>query len=151
MIATFPAHYVWWILALLLIAAEVLAPGYFMLWVGIAAAATGAALWLLPSLGVLPQALLFSALAFLSCGLYWRLLRPRFAREDADAGTLNRRGEAMIGRRVVLGEAIVNGRGRALVGDGMWLAEGPDLPSGTEVEVTAVDGTTLKVRAVAER
>ena len=151
MIATFPAHYVWWILALLLIAAEVLAPGYFMLWVGIAAAAMGAVLWLLPSLGVLPQALLFAALAFLSCGLYWTLLRPRFAREDAVAGTLNRRGEAMIGRRVVLADAIVNGRGRARVGDGLWLAEGPDLPSGTEVEVTAVDGTTLKVRAVAER
>ena len=151
MIATFPAHYVWWILALLLIAAEVLAPGYFMLWVGIAAAAMGAVLWLLPSLGVLPQALLFAALAFLSCGLYWTLLRPRFAREDAVAGTLNRRGEAMIGRRVVLADAIVNGRGRARVGDGLWLAEGPDLPIGTEVEVTAVDGTTLKVRAVAER
>jgi len=151
MIATFPAHYVWWILALLLIGAEVLAPGYFMLWVGIAAAAMGAVLWLLPSLGVLPQALLFSALAFLSCGLYWKLLRSRFAREDAVAGTLNRRGEAMIGRRVVLADAIVNGHGRARVGDGLWLAEGPDLPTGTEVEVTAVDGTTLKVRAVAER
>ena len=31
-----PAHYLWWILALLLIASEVLLPGYFLLWIGIA-------------------------------------------------------------------------------------------------------------------
>ena len=29
-------HYWWWVLALLLIAGEVLAPGFFLLWIGIA-------------------------------------------------------------------------------------------------------------------
>jgi membrane protein implicated in regulation of membrane protease activity len=33
------------------------------------------------------------------------------------------------------------------VGDGQWLVEGPDLPSGTTVEVIGVEGTALKVRA----
>jgi membrane protein implicated in regulation of membrane protease activity len=42
---------------------------------------------------------------------------------------------------------MVDGRGRVPVGDGWWLAEGPDLPAGSEIEVVAVDGTTLKVRA----
>jgi membrane protein implicated in regulation of membrane protease activity len=54
----------------------------------------------------------------------------------------------MVGRHVVVCEAIVNGRGKVKVGDGAWLAEGADLPVGSEVEVIAVDGTTLSVRAV---
>jgi len=54
----------------------------------------------------------------------------------------------MIGQRYVLIEAIVNGRGKARVGDGQWLVTGPDLPAGAEVEVVGVDGALLKVRAV---
>jgi inner membrane protein len=54
----------------------------------------------------------------------------------------------MIGQRYVLIEAIVNGRGKARVGDGQWLVAGPDLPVGAEVEVISVDGALLKVRAV---
>ncbi len=53
-------HYLWWILALLLIAGEILVPGYFMLWIGLAAAAMGVLLWLVPSLSLLAQALLFA-------------------------------------------------------------------------------------------
>jgi membrane protein implicated in regulation of membrane protease activity len=35
------------------------------------------------------------------------------------------------------------------VGDGEWLVAGPELPLGATVEVVAVDGTTLQVRAAA--
>lgn len=144
----FPAHYLWWVLALLLIAGEVLLPGYFMLWIGIAAAAMGVVLFVVPALGVLAQAVLFALLAFVSCFAYWKWVRPRLAREVApEAAGLNRRGARMIGQRYVLSSAIVNGRGKAYVGDGQWLVEGPDLPAGTEVEVIGVEGTTLKVRA----
>ncbi len=145
----FPAHYLWWVLALLLIAGEVLLPGYFMLWIGIAAAAMGVVLFVVPALGVLAQAVLFALLAFVSCFAYWKWVRPQLAREAApEAAGLNRRGVRMIGQRYVLSERIVNGRGKAHVGDGQWLVEGPDLPVGTEVEVIGVEGTTLKVRAV---
>lgn len=149
MLSQIPAHYVWWILALLLIGGEVLMPGYFLLWIGIAAAAMGLVLLGLPALGVLPQAVIFTVLAFVSCGVYWKWLRPRLERgEPGDAG-LNRRGQRMLGQRYVLAEAIVNGRGKAWVGDGLWLVEGPDLPAGAAVEVLAVEGTTLKVKAAA--
>ena len=142
-------HYLWWILALLLIAGEVLLPGYFLLWIGIAAAAMGVLVWLLPPLGLLLQAVLFALLAFAACVLYARLLRPRLERREPGSERLNRRGEQMIGQRYELVEPIVNGRGKARVGDGQWLVSGPDLPLGTTVEVLAVDGTTLQVRAVA--
>jgi membrane protein implicated in regulation of membrane protease activity len=146
---SFPLHYLWWVLALILIAGEVLLPGYFLLWIGIGAAAMGVITLFMPALGVLPQAIGFVVLAFASCFLYWRLVRPRLERDaTADAALLNRRGARMIGQRYVLETAIVNGRGKARVGDGQWLVEGPDLPSGATVEVVGVEGTTLKVRAV---
>jgi membrane protein implicated in regulation of membrane protease activity len=142
-------HYLWWILALLLIAGEVLLPGYFMLWIGLAAAAMGVALWFVPALGVLPQAVLFALLSFAACVAYARWLRPRLERRAPGDERLNRRGEQMIGQRYELIEPIVNGRGKARVGDGQWLVSGPDLPLGSTVEVVAVEGTTLQVRAAA--
>ncbi|MGN6312207.1 MAG: NfeD family protein [Rhodanobacteraceae bacterium] len=145
----FPLHYVWWVLALVLIAGEVLIPGYFLLWIGIGAAVMGVITLFLPTLGVLPQAIGFVVLAFISCILYWRFVRPRLEREaSADSALLNRRGARMVGQRYVLETPIVNGRGKARVGDGQWLVEGPDLPSGSTVEVIGVEGTALKVRAV---
>jgi membrane protein implicated in regulation of membrane protease activity len=142
-------HYLWWILALLLIAGELLLPGYFLLWIGIAAAAMGVVLWVLPTLGMLAQAIVFGVLAFVACVLYAKFLRPRLERSEPGNERLNRRGEQMIGQRYELIEPIVNGRGKARVGDGQWLVSGPDLPAGTVVEVVAVDGTTLQVRATA--
>jgi inner membrane protein len=142
-------HYLWWILALLLIAGEVLLPGYFMLWIGLAAAAMGMVLWAVPTLGLLAQAVLFALLAFAFCVGYARWLRPRLERSAPGDERLNRRGEQMIGQRYVLVEPIVNGRGKARVGDGQWLVSGPDLPLGSTVEVVAVEGTTLQVRASA--
>lgn len=143
------AHYLWWILALLLIASELLVPGYFMLWIGLAAAAMGVLLWLVPSMGLLAQAIVFGLLAFTSCFVYARWLRPKLERRVIGSEHLNRRAEQMIGQRYELIEAIVNGRGKARVGDGQWLVSGSDMPAGSTVEVIAVDGTTLQVRASA--
>lgn len=143
----FPLHYLWWILALLLIGGEVLLPGYFLLWIGLAAAAVGVVLLLMPPLDLLVQAMLFALLAFAACVLYARVLRPKLERREPGSETLNRRGERMIGQRYELIEPIINGRGKARVGDGQWLVSGPDLPLGSVVEVVAIDGTTLKVRA----
>jgi inner membrane protein len=143
----FSMHYLWWILALVLIAGELLLPGYFLLWIGVAAAAMGVVLWVVPSLSLLVQAVLFALLAGAACLVYARLLRPRIERRAPGSERLNRRAEQMIGQRYDLVEPIVNGRGKARVGDGQWLVSGPDLPAGATVEVLAVDGTTLKVRA----
>lgn len=140
------AHYGWWLLALILIGVELMVPGFFMLWIGVAAAAMGLVLLVLPQLSFLTQAVVFALLAIVSCYLYWRFIR-RALTEPSDQPRLNRRAEQYIGRRFVLETAIVNGQGKARVGDSLWLAEGPDLPVGSAIEVTGVDGSTLKVRA----
>jgi hypothetical protein len=142
-------HFLWWILALLLIAGELLVPGYFLLWIGLAAAAMGVLLWFVPGMGLLAQAIVFGLLAFAACLAYARWVRPKLERRTPGSERLNRRAEQMIGQRYELIEAIVNGRGKARVGDGQWLVNGPDLPVGSTVEVIAVDSGTLQVRATA--
>lgn len=139
-------HYGWWIFAVVLILAELMLPGYFMLWVGIAAAVVGALLLIVPDLSFLAQSVAFVLLSVVSCYSYWRFVRPVTA-GPSDQPLLNRRAEQFIGKRYVLDSAIVNGNGKVRVGDSPWLASGPDLPAGATVEVIAVDGTTLKVRA----
>ena len=42
-------------------------------------------------------------------------------------------------------QAIQNGRGKVRVGDTVWQAEGPDVPAGASVKVTAAKGTVLVV------
>ena len=59
---------------------------------------------------------------------------------------LNKRGAQLIGRVFPLDQAIVNGRGRLKIADGaLWIATGPDLPTGLRVKIVAVDGTLLRV------
>jgi membrane protein implicated in regulation of membrane protease activity len=149
MFSTLAIHHLWWLLALLLIALEVALPGYFLLWIGIGAGATGLMVWLMPDVSLLMQAIAFAVLAFLACAIYAYALRPRLKHGDRGSERLNRRGEQLVGQRYVLIEPIVNGRGKARVGDGEWLVNGPDLPSGTTIEVFSVEGNTLQVRPAA--
>jgi len=137
----------WWAaIALLLCAAEMIAPGAFLLWLGLAAAAVFAIVWLVPGLSVLAQAVLFVVLGVVAILVYRRWFRGRGRASDKPA--LNRRGLALVGRVVPLQTAIVDGRGRVQIADAFWDVEGPDLPAGTHVRVLAADGMVLKVAAV---
>ena len=138
-------HYGWWLLALLLVGAELMVPGYFMLWIGIAAAAMGVILMFVPTLSFLSEAVLFATLSLVSCLIYWKFIR-RVIDAPSEQPLLNRRAEQHIGRRYVLDTDIVNGQGKARVGDSRWLVEGPDLPAGTTFEVVGAEGSTLKVQ-----
>ncbi len=138
-------HYGWWLAALVLIGAELIAPGYFLLWVGLSAALMGVLTLLLPDLAPLAQAIVFALLSLATCLIYWKYIRPVAEQRD-DQPLLNRKGERMLGRHLVVAEAIVNGRGKVRVGDTVWLAEGSDAPVGSTVEVVGINGTTLKVR-----
>jgi membrane protein implicated in regulation of membrane protease activity len=136
----------WWAaIALLLIAAEVLAPGAFMLWLGFAATAVFLVVLLVPGISVLAQAVLFVVLGFVSILVYRRWFRGRMRASDSPA--LNRRTAALIGRVVPLERAIVNGHGRVQIADAYWDVVGPDLPAGTPVRVLSADGMTLRVGA----
>ena len=136
--------FAWAALALLLIAAEALAPGAFMLWLGFAAVAVFVAVLLVPGIPLLAQVAAFIALSFVSIQVYRRWFRK--ADRETDKPLLNRRAEQNIGLVAPLEQAIVSGRGRIQLGDAFWSVEGPDLPKGTPVRVVAADGMTLKVQ-----
>jgi inner membrane protein len=138
-------HWFWLILAAVLGTAEILIPGIFLIWLGIAALITGLAAWFLP-IGVTAQGLLFAALAVASvyAGRRWFAQNPI----ESDDPKLNDRGARLTGEVVTVVEAISNGRGRVKVGDSVWNARGPDTPSGAQVRVTGADGAVLLVEAL---
>ena len=133
----------WGAVALLLFAAETLAPGAFMLWMGFAAAVVFVGVLLMPGTTLLMQVVAFVVLSFVSIQIYRRWFRKR-ARQS-DQPLLNRRAEQLVGTVVPLEQAIAGGRGRVRIGDAFWVVEGPDLPVGTPVRVIAVDGMTLPI------
>jgi membrane protein implicated in regulation of membrane protease activity len=63
----------------------------------------------------------------------------------SDQPQLNRRAAQLIGRVLVVAEAIEGGRGKVRVGDTLWPVEGPDAPAGAEVRVTSAGATLLQV------
>ncbi len=137
----------WWILGGALMIAEMLVPGVFLLWLGIAAGVVGLVAFIAPALWWQAQAVLFAALSVASVW-GWREYQRRYP-TATDRPTLNRRAEQYVGRRLTLDQPIVNGRGHVRVDDSTWRVEGPDLPAGTNVAVTGVNGTILKVERAA--
>jgi inner membrane protein len=136
----------WWILAAIFAGIEILAPGVFFIWLGAAAALTGVIALVIPGLGWEIEALVFAVLAVLSV-IGWRNYIRKAKAKDDPAAMLNRRGDQLIGRTAVLSEPIQNGRGKAKIDDSVWRVEGSDLPAGTQIKVTGVDGAILKVEA----
>jgi membrane protein implicated in regulation of membrane protease activity len=134
---------VWACLAAGLVAAEVLAPGVFLLWLGVAAGAVLALVLLFPSLPLLWQAVAFVAFSLALIPAYRHFL----GRNDhaSDQPLLNKKGAQLVGQLVVLESAIENGRGRVKIGDAFWVATGPELPAGTRVRIVAVDSMNLIV------
>ncbi|KGK56340.1 MULTISPECIES: NfeD family protein [Xanthomonas] len=136
---------VWAVLALLLIAAETLVPGAFLLWMGIAAAAVCLLVLAMPGMSLLVQIVAFVLLSFVSVQVYRSWFRGKG--RQSDRPLLNRRAEQLIGRRVLLDQPIHDGRGRAKVDDAFWVVSGPELPAGAPVRIVGVDGMTLLVEA----
>jgi inner membrane protein len=137
----------WWILAVVLMIAEVFAPGAFMMWLGIAAAIVGAVGLVIPDLTWKIEAILFAILSVISITVWWTYARKR-PRKNQDEPTLNRRGAQYVGRVFTLEEPIVNGIGRIRVDDTTWKIAGADMAAGTRVKVAGVDNTVLNVAPV---
>ena len=137
----------WFALALVLVILEVmLGTSFFLLWIGVSAAAIGVILLVSPGLAWEFQFLIFAVLS-LACLIYWNF-HLKHQVNTSDSPNLNRRTQQYIGRVVTLREPIVNGRGKIQIDDSSWRVEGEDLPIGTAVKVVGVDGVVLKVEKV---
>ena len=140
----------WFILGSALLAIEILAPGVYLLWLGIAAILTGLVSFLLENTGIWvwqTQVLAFLALSII-CVLIGRRVFPTSGSDDTDEPLLNQRERQLVGRTATLEEAIREGRGRIRLGDTLWRVTGPDLPAGTQVRVIEAQDGQLTVEAV---
>ncbi|MCO5065051.1 MAG: NfeD family protein [Rhizobiaceae bacterium] len=136
----------WMVVGVILLTLEILVPGVFLLWIGIAALIVGAislALWDAGFWTWHVQMLLFLALSLVSAYIGKRIMASREAQSDQPL--LNRRGDQLIGRLATLVEPIENGRGRVRLGDTMWRVSGPDLPAGAKVRIVSASDTDLEL------
>lgn len=133
----------WAILGLVLVGGEMLAPGIFLIWLGLAALLTGVVAGLF-GIGWQAAMLVFAVFAGASV-LAGRFLTRRRGEEPDAATGLNDRGRQLIGRVFRLEATMTGGEGRVRVGDSSWRIVGPELLAGTEIKVVRVEGSTLVV------
>ncbi|MGO4573553.1 NfeD family protein [Microvirga sp. 2TAF3] len=133
----------WIVLGLVLIGLEMVAPGVFLLWLGLAAIVTG----LLDAAFALSwqAAFLIFAVNSAIAVVLGRVVTRSGAQSDAQAGFLNQRGQSLVGRVFTLEEGIKSGEGRIKVDDSSWRVIGADRFAGAKVRVVRVEGSTLVV------
>jgi inner membrane protein len=134
--------WVWVVVGVILLALELVVPGGFLLWMGVAGIVTGLASLVQPIAWPL-QFLLFGGLSLVLIVAWLRYHRGR--ETPSDSPFLNRRAERFLGHEAVLDEPISDGFGRLRLGDSVWRIAGPDLPAGQLVRVVAAEGAVLRV------
>lgn len=133
----------WIIAGLVLMGVELLAPGLFFIWLGLAALATGLVV-AVSGLGWAAASMLFTGFALASV-LGGRALMRRKGSEPEASGTLNALSRNLIGKTVHLDQAIENGKGRVRIGDTVWQAIGEDAAAGAKVTIVRLEGSSLVV------
>jgi membrane protein implicated in regulation of membrane protease activity len=135
--------WLWVAAGIVLMALEILAPGVYLLWIGLGALATGVVALVHPSFVIETQLLGFAGFALLAgIGGYFTYRRTPVVSDRPD---LNRRADQLLGREFQLEAPIVNGVGRARIDDTVWRVQGPDLAVGARVRVVGSAATTLTV------
>ena len=136
-------QWAWFVLACVLLLFELMTPGVFFIWFGVAAALTGVVDYFF-DLPWQAELVLFAALSVVAVVAGRRFYRGS-GMEPADNPHLNRRQMGYVGRSFTLHQPIADGCGKLTIEDTVWDIEGPDLPAGTRVKVTAVKGMSLIV------
>jgi membrane protein implicated in regulation of membrane protease activity len=133
----------WWMIGgVLLLIAEVLAPGFFLLFIGVAAMLTGLFV-LMFDLGLAPALALFAIYTALAVYAGRKVYANRPV--PASSPHLNDRSAALIGRSATAVGRIDEHGGRVTLGDGEWSARGGPAETGERVEIIGVEGNCLIV------
>jgi membrane protein implicated in regulation of membrane protease activity len=138
------AGWLWMIGGVLLLIAEILAPGLFLLFIGAAAIGVGIFTKML-GLGIAAQLALFALYAVVAVYVGKRFYAH--ANVDNPDPLLNDRGGRLVGRLVTVVEAVDDHGGRVRVGDSEWTARGGPAEPGQRVRIVGIDGNCLKVEA----
>ena len=136
--------WLWAIAGVVLLIAEVIAPGFFLVFIGAAAIATGL-FAVLFGLGLPLQLILFAIYTWLAVMLGRRFYANRAA--DSSDPLLNDRAGRLVGKVVTVVSEVDEHNGRVRVGDSEWNARGGPAAAGTRVRITGIEGNCLTVEA----
>lgn len=135
--------WLWLIGGVVLLIAELIAPGYFLMFIGGSAIVTGLLSFVLP-LPLAAQLALFAIVAFLAARIGGRWAYS-YRYDYSSDPLLNDRVARLLGRVVVVSKAVDANGGRVRVGDSEWSARGGPAAVGERVRIVDVDGNCLKV------
>jgi inner membrane protein len=135
----------WLILAAVFFVLELVAPGTFMLWLGLSAMLVGIISLFVPWSWQI-QLVAFAVLALVSVPLWRRVARG--VEKPVDQPFLNRRADGFVGREFTLDKPIVGGNGTVKIDDTIWRLSGPDCAGGSRVKVVRADAAMLVVEPV---
>jgi len=136
-------EWLWLIGGIVLLIAEVIAPGFFLMFVGAAAIATGLLSLLLPVVVPL-QLAIFAILAIIIVRVGGR--RAYASKYDYTTDPLlNNRAGRLLGTVVTVVQPVDANGGRVKVGDGEWSARGAPAAVGERVRIVDIEGNCLKV------
>ena len=133
--------WLWAIAGIILLIAEVVAPGIFLVFIGAAAVATGL-FTVLFDLGLSAQLGLFAVYSLLFVLLFKRWYGEPVGQTG---GVINEPTGRLVGRTVEVVSPIDDHGGRVRVGDSEWSARGGPAVPGDKVRVTSVEGNCLIV------
>jgi membrane protein implicated in regulation of membrane protease activity len=136
--------WLWLIGGVLLLILEVIAPGFFLVFIGAAAIATGL-FTVLFGLGTAAELALFALYAVIAVMVGRKFYANRT--HDSTDPLLNDRVGRLVGKSVTVVTAVDEHSGRVRVGDGDWSARGGPAQVGERVRITGVDGNCLTVEA----
>jgi membrane protein implicated in regulation of membrane protease activity len=134
--------WLWLIGGVLLLILEVIAPGFFLVFLGAAAIATGL-FTVLFNLGAAAELALFALYAVIAVLVGRRFYANRTA--DSTDPLLNDRAGRLVGKVVTVVAAVDDQSGRVRVGDSEWSARGGPAAVGERVRITGVEGNCLTV------
>src|SRR6202161_1641095 len=135
----------WLIFGVVLMALELIAPGVFLFWLGLAALLVGLLSFVIhPSWQL--QILMFAIFAVAAVPLWRRIARSNAAVSVSNP-FLNKRADALVGRVFTLEKPIIDGAGTVRMADTVGRAAGPDTPAGSRVRIVQADGASLTVAA----
>ena len=134
----------WALAGLFLMAAEIILPGIYLMFVGGSALVIAVLFWLVPGFPIWLAAVVFVTLVV--AGILWGRHLSR-TQDGEQAQALNDRGSLLVGRSAILVSVTTPGQGTVKVGDTTWRAKwsGDDPNPGDVMTIEGVDSTTLKV------
>lgn len=134
----------WWILAAVLLICEMATWTVYFFWIALAAGVTGVIKFFVPNMQWEWQFVIFAVLTVASLYTWYRYNKNKPLTQEQQL--LNRRGDQYVGNVLTLETPIQAGRGKAKVGDSVWLVTcDQDLPAGSKVKVTAAESALLRV------